>query len=580
MNALAAEKTISFDTETSGLLETDRPFALALATSNAQFYLDRRVLTDPYFKHVISLLEEKDKDLIGQNIKFDLRMMHAQWGFTPKGCLKDTEILGRLVKNDHLSYGLDAQAKRYGMEKSKEVEEYITKHKLYTQTQSKYKTKKVKRLHFDEVPMDIMGRYALQDARITYDLHEKLIMDLDPISYPIWTMEQALTPICFQMERTGIKVDVPYTERALCYEESLIREAKSQFLLATGKQYDNSKALLVEVFIAAGEVIKKTDKGNDQLTDDDLEKFTSPAAKIVQKIRFHEKRVSTYYSSFMELKDDQDIIHPDMRQAGTTTGRFSYREPNLQNVPKEDGSKDAFVVRGCFRPREGNIFVSMDFKQQEYRLMLSYANHRKLICEVMDGADVHQATADLVGVSRNVAKTLNFAILYGAGADKLSGMLGISKSESSELRNRYFNSIIEVEDLIFNITKKGQGRGYVYNWLGRKLNRTIVSTSKGTVDFAYKLPNHLIQGGGADICKTAMVRCAEILQGYDTKMMLQIHDAIVFEGPKKELEELAPGLKKAMIESWPIKNGMAMDIDIAWSDKSLAERDMKPWDQK
>lgn len=562
----------SFDCETTGLREYDRPFAMSAADESRTAYCDPRHpgRSDSNTELIARL--NKAEVLIAQNAKFDLRMLR-HWGLEPRGEIHDTEVLGRLVRNDHLTYSLDAQTKRYGLFKNDEVSKYITQHKLYTINKPPYKDRKEKIEHYDQVPIDLMEPYARQDARATYDLYHKLIQDLDPRSMPVWNNEVKLTKVCFDMERAGIMVNRKYTEEALAFEEGLIREAKSQFLLATGQVYDNKKTTLVDIFKKAGEEIPKTAKGNDQLTDDVLESFTSPAARLVQKIRYHEKRISTYYSSFLDFCDEQDILRADMRQAGTTTGRFSYRDPNLQNIPKEEDSTDPYVVRGCFKPRPGHVFVSMDYKQQEYRLMLAYAKHRTLIQRVMAGEDVHQATANMVGTTRKLAKTLNFAILYGAGVDKLAKMLGISREQAIALKKKYFDTLLEVDNFIQQVIGTGRSRGHVFNWLGRKL---FISSR----EFAYALPNHLIQSGGADICKVAMVHCHDFLRNYSSRMVLQIHDALVFEMPKEEAPYLIPQLKKIMVDSYPGHNGMYMDVDVTYSFDSLAERDMKSWDSE
>jgi DNA polymerase-1 len=569
-NVLSTADKAALDTETTGLKEHDRPFVLVAATRDHEFYFDRRILGDSIISQFTLDLPE---ELIFQNAKFDLRMMAAQ-GWGPGGpsvkTIRDTEVLARLVRNDHLAYNLASIAKREGFEKSGDVMSYIKDHKLKTKVYRKWKDDYEELLHFDRVPTEVIAPYALTDARITFDIYEKLLPKLDPRSEKVWANECKLTNTCYHMERRGLQINLEYTEQALNYERSLIREAKNQFLLACGKVYDNTKGQLVEVFSNAGETIPKTEKGNDSLTDDVLESFTSPIAKIVQKIRFYEKRCSTYYTSYLEMVDEHGRLHPDMRQAGTTTGRFAYREPNLQNLPKKGEEEERFSVRGCFQPRPGYVFVAMDYSQQEYRLMLAYAKHWQLIEQVMGGMDIHQATADMVGIQRYEAKTLNFAILYGAGVDKIAQMLGCDYDTAYRLKQKYFSRLREVQVLINEVTNRGKGTGHIYNWLGRKL-------SVNHRDFAYKLPNYLIQGGGADICKVAMNACFDRLLGWDCHMVLQVHDAIYFEMREQDMEHLIPSLKKIMIDSFPAREGMMMDVDVQWSRTSLAERDLIEW---
>ena len=554
---LAEADTISFDTETTGLLESDRPFSVAMATKHTEFYFDNRVIPDRAIEDLMPVISGIAVRL--QNAKFDMRMaLNQGWCDTTSwGSIQDTEVLGRLVRNDHLAYGLAHQAKRYGYEKLGDAKDWLKKNKL-------------KENEYNKIPMDIISTYAMRDARVTYDLIDKMEADLDPMSKPVWDMEQRLTPVCFKMERRGLLINRVYTEEARDEEKRLILEAKSQFHLATGQVHDNSKSQLIDVFTKAGEIIPKTKKGNDSLTDDILESFTSPIAKLVQKIRYHEKRLSTYYLAFLEYAGPDDVVHADIRQAGTRTGRFSYRDPNLQNLPKDEHSEDRYVVRGCFVPRPGYVFVAIDYSQQEYRLMLAYSKHRRMIEAVMNGTDVHQATADLVGITRSYAKTLNFAILYGAGADKIAGMLGISVAAAKALKDKYFNKLLEVEKLIDDVIRTGKGRGYVYNWFGRKL---FINHP----DFAYALPNHIMQGGGADICKLGMLACDSILSGFDAHMVLQVHDALYFEMKESDMKDLIPKLCKAMIDVFPGKNGMMMAVDVKWSRTSLAERDLQSW---
>lgn len=551
---IKAAQAVSLDCETSGLKQTDRPFAAIIATDLGKYYLDNRVLPDNAIIEVIQSL--KGKTVRYQNAKFDMRMCEAQWAPIEAGVIEDTEVLGRLCRNDHMSYSMKSQAPRYGMYKSDAAEKYLKDHKLG--------------VDYTKIPIDVISEYALQDARVTYDLVDAMLPTLDTKSQPVWDMEKKLTHVLYKMERTGILLDKDYTEKAAVEEERLIAESKSQFHMATGVVFDNKKSTLIEIFRKGGDIIPKTDKGNDQLDSDALESFKSPSAKIVQRIRYHEKRLSTYYSSFLELVQPSGLIHADIRQAGTTTGRLSYRDPNLQNMSKDEGSTDKYVVRGCFKPRDGYVFLAKDYKQQEYRLMLAYANHSGMIQAVMNGMDVHQATANLVGITRTYAKTLNFAILYGAGASKIAGMLGISMAQAATLKNRYFSKLIEVEQLIFNISDAGKRRGHVYNWLGRKL-------CINHKDFAYTLPNHIIQGGGADICKLAMLACADVVKEFDAKLILQVHDALYFEVRQADMIEINSRLTLAMESVFPAKNGMAMKVDTKWSDKSLAERDLQEW---
>ena len=195
--------------------------------------------------------------------------------------------------------------------------------------------------------------------------------------------------------------------------------------------------------------------------------------------------------------------------------------------------------------------------------MAAYAKENTIIQRVMAGEDFHQVTADMFGVTRKIAKTLNFMILYGGGDQKLADMLGLHLTEARRLKLKYFLALPRVELFIDAVIRTGRTRGYVRNWLGRKLYAEH--------EFCYALPNHLIQGGGADVVKAAMVQIDKELP--DIKMILQVHDQLVFDITPSQLHHV-PRLKEIMESVWE-KEGMKLEVDVSWSNKSLAERDMK-----
>ena len=321
----------------------------------------------------------------------------------------------------------------------------------------------------------------------------------------VYENEKKLVKTCYAMESRGIQVDIPYTVRALKYEQKKIIEAKEDFKKDTGRAYKDSSKLFAEIFTERGESFPKTAKGNPSFTADILDELDTPTARLIRRVRNHEKRAGTYYSSFIHYADSSGVIHANIRHGGTKTGRMSYSNPNLQNVPKEDEDADRakeFIVRQCFVPRKGFSFVSLDYSQVEYMLMLDYAGEKKLIAEVLAGADLHQATADMVGITRKQAKTLNFAILYGAGIATLAQGLGISVPDATRLRIKYFSRLPKVKHFIKRVMSVGEARGHIFNWMGRRCHITNPS-------FAYTLPNHLIQGGAADVIKMAMPQIDE-----------------------------------------------------------------------
>lgn len=577
---LTQESLYAFDTETFGLEETDRPFGIGFAGRDREEFYDTRIYPT-IWQDVQPFFNNPHITWLAQNFKFDKRMI-GYMGVTIAGTCIDINSVARIVRNDHFVYSLDAQAKReLGVTKDKGVEEYIKKHKLYNTRHDFFGTP-YKTPAFDQVPHAVMEPYGKKDPRLTYDLYinyKKKLEATDQVeikrgyedSRRLMQQESDLIKVCYKMERRGLLVNKEYTLRAMYFEMGEVEKFKTKYMELTGVEFtDSAKSVQKNISIQ----LPQTEAGNPSLTDDVvdwvLDQPCDPRDKeiveTVRSIRGYAKRISTYYKSYLNSMTKENIIHPTMWIAGTTTGRFSYSDPNFQNMPKEEKSKDEFVVRACIKPRPGRVFVSLDYSQLEYRMAVAYANQSDVIDRVLAGADFHQATADLLGITRSQAKTLNFAVLYGAGIDKIAGMLGCTRDEAAKLQYRYFAGLPKVEKFIDRVIATGKGNGYVVNWMGRRLH--------AHKEFCYALPNHLIQGGGADVCKKAMVEIDKEFP--DLMMVLQVHDQLVFELTEEELVHV-PRIKEIMESVWPPMNGMILRTDVKISRTSLAERDMEDY---
>lgn len=589
---IASWHYIGYDTETTGLSEDDRMFSCSFGNPDGEsFYFNFNNIEAP--SHCV-LDREMVFDVLGEyiffnenitlhivNAKFDWRMTRHELRGDLKCRVVCREAMERVLRNDHLGkkpYSLAAMAARRGWAKDDSVEKYISDNSLFTLVEVPGKAQPKKHKHFDKVPFEIIEPYASLDAV----LHAKVALDQDEAfkqlhdpRYPDITRvvnnEIELTRVCYEMERLGVKIDRSRTEAARDYEFSKIAGYKMEFQSLTGHAYSDSRTLFKSVFDAVGEKYPTTDKGNASFAAEVLEEMSSPVASIINKIRYHQKRVGTYYSSFLYFADKNDFIHPNMRQAGTVTGRFSFSDPNLQNMPKEDEPEDQelpYHVRECLIPEPGHFFYQVDYQQLEYRMMADYAGEMRLIKAIMDGEDVHEATARLCGITRKQAKTLNFAILYGAGPDKIGKMLGISRRDASQLRGIYLGNLPMVRRFIDEVTRSGKARGFIFNWIGRRCyipNR----------EWSYILPNHLIQGGCADVVKIGMVRLREKFReiGVRTTPRLQVHDELLFSVPFGEesiIEEITPILEN-IYES---RNGIKLTISVAHSKKSYGYRDL------
>lgn len=379
----------------------------------------------------------------------------------------------------------------------------------------------------------------------------------------LYQTEIALTKVLFGMEQVGIKINRSFTEEALQYETERADKAVKEFQNITCEEFIDSGKHLAKCFDLLGYTYARTEKGNPSFTEENLSAHPSPLTDIILTIRDAHKRISTYYSNFLTLADDNDIIHTDFVQSGAATGRMSCKTPNLQNLTKEEETEAYYLVRRCFIPRDDYSFVMIDYDQMEYRLMLEYAEQMDVIEAVKQGMDVHEATANMMGTTRSYAKTINFMLLYGGGASKLAAALKLSLFEAKNLRELYFLKLPKINKFIKDVIRIAEIRGHIFNWR----NRLCYIDRK----FSYKAPNYLIQGGCADIVKAAMVKLSTYLEGKKSRMLLQIHDEILFEVHKDE-HDIIPDLKSIMESVYPYKH-LPMTCGVEWSNKSWQDKE-------
>tara|TARA_R100000781_G_scaffold113585_1_gene82368 strand:- start:2092 stop:3963 length:1872 start_codon:yes stop_codon:yes gene_type:complete len=575
------------DTETFGIGRQDRLYSIILSNEKTSYYFNflseqdhlgnepAIVLPKEFIKEFEPVFNNANSTWYIHNAKFDMAKLGME-GLKIKGTVHCTQALARLVKNNHLSYSLDACVKRiYGYNIGKlSLDEYITKHKLHETVEIPGKQKRQKNKFYHKVPFDIMADYGIRDGRVVQALGEYQERKLTEtgINKRLIQTERNLTKVCFDIEQRGIKLDMQYVRKGMADQEEKLVQAKEDFQQLTGIEYKRGPTCLVEAFTAQGIPIRRTAKGRPSFSKDALLDSDYPIVHILKRIRSHEKIIDTYYSSFLHLSDPRGIIRANIFQSGTETGRFSYSSPNLQNLPKEDNVKKDYYVRKCFVPRKDHCFVMIDYDQQEYRLMLDYAGEFKLIDRINQGLDVHQATADLLNsasrysdVTRKTAKMINFMLLYGGGTETLAKQLDVTLDKAKELRRLYFESLPRVTDFFRRVVSTAKSRGWIQNWAGRKC---YLSSLKG----AYIMPNHLIQGGCADIIKSAMTKIHKLLKGKKSSMLVQIHDELLLEMHESELS-LVPRIKQIMEDVYTPKNGLKLTCGVEHSWVSFASID-------
>ena len=570
---LMENSSIAIDTETYGLEYQDRMFALILSNGNDSLYLNFHDYGDGTPIDDLTAVIETLNKYIGHcrsismhNMFFDLSKLMLE-GFTALNdpSLFCTKTVLRVVDSGHHSYGLKECCERAGISvKSDKVKEYIDEHKLYGK--DSYGKKKAL---YAQVPYNIMKEYAINDALITFDLLKfylkKHVFEMVRGVSGIVEQEACVIKIMCAAAHRGICVDnkkAGQIENKLKTEvrDSLSRLNKS---CPDGEFKDSGKAISKAFIHNKIPVLVYTNKGNPSFDRDVLTKVNHPLAKEILHYRQHKKLLNTYIPYL--VKDS--VVHATVNTFGAITGRFSYQQPNLQNLPREP--KEGIDIRECFVPRPGHVFVSIDYSQQEYRLMLDYAKEDAVIDKVLQGEDVHQVVADTTGLTRTQAKVLNFAKLYGAGNSETAALLDCSLSDARTFSHRFFLGMPKVYRFIKSTIDQAQRNGFVQTLSGRKI---CLSFNK-----AYRAPNYIIQGGCADIMKKAIVSINNYIDHYNmkAKILLQIHDELLFEIPKNSLEMEAIHIYAAIMEmAYFSLHRLTMKCETSMSEKSFSKKDL------
>jgi len=572
---LRAEPYLAVDTETSGLYPFlgDAPFLIVYGTDKWQAHLWAEEITDE-FREALS----NHPRVIGHNLKFDMHML-AQVGIELKGALYDTISMARLCDNQRLSYSMDALAPDVGKIKSKAAEEYIAAHKLTVVFDKGGKPTKKK--CYDLIPRGLILPYAKTDVEITYCLFKKYSDEIVRLSrhsicgkslYDLFKSEQRVLRVVYNLEKRGVKLDLKYLKDASKFYSEKVRSLE-KIITTFAPGFVNSARFLKPFLLNTyGVNLPLTKKGSPKTDEETLldvisdHPHTKEFLELVLEYRDAHKILNTYIDPYAFFAGKDGVLHFSLNPSGTHTGRFSSNDPNVQNVPKK--AVGPYPIKGAFVPRESFRFVEIDYKAQEFRLALHFSKDRTLGARVQGGEDPHQATADLTGLSRHTAKTVTFATLYGAGPRRIATQLGVSLEEGKSFLDTYLTRLPRFRALKYAAQERALNRGYLQNPYGR-----ILRFNKDTT---YKAPNHLIQSTGSDICKAALVDLFEYLKDKKSKMVLQVHDSILFEVHESELV-IIPKLVNIMRSNSVFESDVcSMDCSVEWSMESWAS--MKSWE--
>jgi len=583
LKELSLCQMFALDTETTGLdiHRGDKLFAIIIRTYNNVYYFNFKqyelslssdeVLGDFHLVMLQQIFDNENATWFIHNAKFDMAALGNE-SLEIKGRVHCTAAIHRVIRNDLMNYELETLAKVVGMKKSKEVDQYIKDYGLVTVEW--IEGKKLERKHFDKVPFEIMHQYACMDVSICWTLGLYQLKELErldqekpqglPSILGVYYNECEVTKVCYQMERLGALVDIPYSKKALEAERINASNTEKEFYRLTDITFCDSAKVFVEAFTKLGLKYGTTEKGNPSFKEDILEKIDHPIAQVILDYRAANKKASTHYANFIYYADKWGRIHANLKQFGTNTGRISCAAPNFQNLNKEEDVEEELLVRRAFVPTPGFLYAMIDYDQMEYRLLLESCKEMNVIDKILyDKLDVHEATARMMGVTRDRAKTLNFMLLYGGGIIKLAKMLKISSDEAARVKRKYFDSLPNVCSYTRRIIEKAGLQGKVRNWFGRVCHCR-------DKNFAYTLVDHLIQGGCADVVKIAMVRLFKFLEPYKSRMVLQVHDEILFEIHESEIS-IIPKLQEIMSSVFPYSK-LPLTCSVSHSRKSWADK--------
>jgi DNA polymerase I len=500
---------------------------------------------------------------IGHNIKYDL-MVLKQYGVHLKNIYFDTMVASYCLNPSNTRHNLKSVALEHLNYKMTHLEELIGKG--------------VKQKTADKVEVEKLSRYAQCDAIGVFELMEKFIPGLKANSLErlFYEIEMPLVETLADMEMTGIRVDLDYLSALSSeFEKELARIEELVYTSADEKFNINSpKQLSVILFEKLKlPVVRKTKTGYS--TDEEALKTLAISHELPAKImeyRELQKLKSTYTDSLLKLANPLTRrIHTSFNQAVTATGRLSSSDPNMQNIPtRTDYGRR---IRRAFIADEGCTLVSADYSQIDLRVLAHTSDDPLLLKAFREDADVHTATArELLNLengtvteeARRIAKTINFGIVYGISAYGLSQQLKIEPRIARQYIDNYFRKYSGVQKWTEELLRQTRERGFVKTLLGRiryipEINSSNAMVRAGAERTAVNTP---IQGTSADIIKIAMINLVKLFEqkGYKTKMLLQVHDELLFSVPEAEMSEMLPVIKSQMEKAFTLKIPVRVDL--------------------
>ena len=571
---LEKQTTVCFDTETTGLdALTAELVGIAFSYEKGKgFYVpfpENRDEALILIEKLKPFFENENIEKIGQNLKFDLKIL-ANYGVSVKGKLFDTMIAHYLINPD-MRHNMDILSETYLKYSPKSIEELIGK---------KGKNQK----SMKDVPLEEVKEYAVEDADITFQLKEHF----QPILEKVGTkklfdeIEIPLVEVLAAMEREGIRLDVDFLNAMSkemqveidAFQAKIFEIAGETFNLASPKQLGD---ILFDKLKIGGPKQKKTKTGQ-YATGEEILSYLAKDNEIVRYIlewRQLVKLQNTYVDALPnQVNEKTGRVHTDYMQTVAATGRLSSNNPNLQNIPirTERGRQ----IRKAFIARDENYtLLAADYSQIELRIIAALSGEENMIKAFQNGEDIHKSTAskvfnvpleEVTKEQRSNAKTVNFGIIYGVSAFGLSNQTDLSRSESAELIEAYYKTYPKLRQYIQNQIDFAREEGYVQTVLGRRrylkdINSANAMVRGGAERNAVNAP---IQGSAADIIKIAMINIHKRLEkeNWKSKMLLQVHDELVFDVHNSELEKIQPMIKEEMENAFKLDVPLIVDLGL------------------
>lgn len=558
LNRMLAADAFCFDTETTGL-EALNAEALGLAVSFVKGEAYYVKISSPDDLKMFAKAFESGALKIAQNLKYDLQIL-KNYGLEVKEPYFDTMLAHYLIEPDK-RHNMDELSRQYLKYDPVSIETLIGK-------------KGKNQLKMSEVDIEKVKEYAGEDADITLQLKDILEPKIKALNATtvFEKIELPLVPVLADMEREGVRVDADFLRQYSVEISKEVVEIEARIYEQAGERFNIASPLQLGKILfdklKLDEKAKKTKTGQYQTGEDILLKLAhkSPIVQDILDFRGLQKLKSTYVDALPELINPHTgRVHTTFNQAVAATGRLSSTNPNLQNIPirTEKGRE----VRKAFIPRnEEFVIVSADYSQIELRVIASISGDEGMMDAFANNIDIHTATAAKVfGVplaevtkeQRYKAKSVNFGLIYGQGAFGLAENLGISRTEAKEIIDNYFAQFPGIRSYMSQVVEEARNRGYVETLMGRRRYLRDINSANATVrSFAERNAiNAPIQGTAADMIKLAMINVQKRLKAgnYQSRMILQVHDELLFDVHHSELEELQALIKHEMQEAMPLR---------------------------